>query len=171
LQSDPDHVKNGFAGASFHDLRKLNIAEFVALLKERGIEIQERGGRLAVSAASGTVDDVLRAELQRRKADLLARLTAAKGFPHKSPLLPGKRSARIPLTMSQQGMWLIDHFDPGNVAYNIPEAFSSGPLDLAVVQRTADLLVARHEVFRTGIHEQDGELYQSIEPQAHSPSL
>jgi Condensation domain/TubC N-terminal docking domain len=169
LDSDLNHAKRTSTGAlSAHDLLQLTTTEFITLLKERGIEIQERAGRLAVSASSGAVDDVLRAELQRRKTDLLERVIAAKEVLHKSPLIPGKRGTRIPLTMSQQGMWLVDHFDPGNVAYNIPEAFASGHLDLAIVQKTVDLLIARHEIFRTGVHEQEGELYQSIEPEAHT---
>jgi Condensation domain/TubC N-terminal docking domain len=153
---------------STHDFPELTTTQFVALLRERGIEIQERAGRLAVSAKSGVVDGLLRAELQRRKSDLLKLLTTAKEAPHKSPLLPSKRDGRIPLTMSQQGIWLVGHFDPGNVAYNIPEAFVSGPMDLGVVQKTVDLLIARHEIFRTGVHEEDGELYQSIAPEAHT---
>jgi hypothetical protein len=170
LESDLNPVKRKSAGAfSPHDFLELTSAEFVALLGERGIEIQERAGRLVVNSPSGMVDDVLRAELQHRKADLLTVLTTPKQVPHKSPLLPGKRGDRIPLTPSQQGIWLIDHFDPGNVAYNIPEAFPlSGPLDLEILQKAVDLLIARHEILRTGFHEQDGALYQSIEPEAHT---
>jgi hypothetical protein len=170
LEPDQHHVKGTSSGASSgHDLLQLTTAEFVALLEERGIEIQERAGRLVVSAPPGTVDELLRAELQHRKADLLTMLATPKEGQHKAPLLPGKRGDRIPMTPSQQGIWLIDHFDPGNIAYNIPEAFVSRPLDLEILQKTTDLLIARHDIFRTGFHEQDGELYQSIEPGAHTP--
>ena len=169
MESDLNREKPASAGASSpHDSSELTSAEFVAMLEERGIELQERAGRLVISAPSGTVDDHLRAGLQRRKADLLTFLTTRKGVPLKSPLLPGKRGSRIPMTPSQQGIWLIDHFDPGNVAYNIPEAFLSPPLDLEILQKTVDLLIARHEIFRTGFHEQDGELYQSIESETRT---
>jgi hypothetical protein len=169
LESDLNHEKRKPAGAvSPDDFSELTSAEFVALLKERGIEIQERAGRLVVSAPPGVVDNLVRAELQHRKADLLTVLTGAKEVAPKPPLLPGKRGGRIPMTASQQGIWLIDHFDPGNVAYNIPEAFLSPPLDFEILQKTVDLLTARHEILRTGFHEQDGELYQSIEPEAHT---
>jgi hypothetical protein len=169
LESDLNHEKRKPARAfSSHDFSELTSAEFVALLEERGIEIQERAGRLVVSAAPGMVDDLVRAELQRRKAELLTILMSLKEVAHKPPLLPGKRGGRIPMTSSQQGIWLIDHFDPGNVAYNIPEAFLIPPVDFESLQKAADLLVARHEILRTGFHEQDGELYQSIEPEAHT---
>ncbi len=169
MESDQHHVKRTSSGASSqHDLLLLTTAEFIALLEERGIEIQERAGRLVVSAPPGTADELLRAELQRRKADLLAVLATPKEGQHKSPLLPGKRGERIPMTPSQQGIWLIDHFDPGNIAYNIPEAFISPPLDLELLQKTMDLLIARQDIFRTGFHEKNGELYQSIESEAHT---
>jgi hypothetical protein len=169
LETDLNHVKRTSAAAhSAHDLLELTTVAFVALLAEKGIEIHERAGRLTVSATSGVVDDLLRAELKRRKGDLLKLFTTEKEAPHKSPLLPAKREGRIPLTMSQQGIWLVDHFEPGNVAYNIPEAFICSRLDLGNVQKTLDLLVARHEIFRTGVHEEDGSLYQSIAPEAHT---
>ena len=56
-------------------------------------------------------------------------------------------------------------FDPGNIAYNIPETFVFSPgLDLEIFQRTVDLLLARHEILRTGFHEEEGELFQVIAP-------
>jgi hypothetical protein len=166
LESDLNPVKRG--AFSPGDFSELTSAEFIAQLEERGIEIQERAGRLVVSAPPGVVDDLLCAELQYRKADLLKVLTRAKEVPRKPALVPRNRGGRIPLTPSQQGIWLIDHFDPGNVAYNIPEAFLSGPLDLEILQKTVDLLIARHEILRTGFHEQDGDLHQSIEAEAHT---
>src|ERR1700678_1502372 len=170
LESKLNPGKPTSAGAhSPRDFTELTSAEFLALLERKGIDVRAREGRLVVSAPPGMVDDLLRAELKRRKVDLLTNLAGPNEVSPNSPLLPGKRGGRIPLTPSQQGIWLINHFDPGNVAYNIPEAFLlSIPLDLEILQKAVDLLIARHEVIRTGFHEQDGGLYQSIEPEAHT---
>lgn len=154
---------------SASDFAGLTSAEFLALLARNDIDVQVREGRLAVSAPAGRVDERLRAELGVRKADLLTILASPKDPSPRPPLLAGNRAGRIPLTPSQQGFWLIDHFDPGNVAYSIPEAFVlSVPVNLATLQKTVDLLIARHEVLRTGFHEEEGEIYQSIEPEAHT---
>ena len=151
------------------DLRELTSAEFLALLGRKNIQLQARNEHLAVNAPAGVLDDHLRAELKRRKADLLTRLGTPRDASPNSPLLSVKRDGRIPMTPSQQGMWLIDHFDPGNVAYNIPEAFLfSLLLNLEDLQRSVDLLIARHEVLRTSFHEEDGELYQAIAAAAHT---
>ena len=170
MNSSLNDEKPASAGSlSPSDLTELTSVEFLALLKTRGIDLQARDGRLVVSAPPGLVDDLLRTELALRKSDLLNLLASPKEASPRSPLLPRKPEGRIPLTPGQQGIWLIDHFDPGNIAYNIPEAFQlSLPLDLEILQKTVDLLIARHEILRTGFHEQDGELYQSIEPEAHT---
>ena len=151
------------------DLRELTSAELLALLGLKNIYLRARDENLVVNAPAGVLDDHLRAELRRRKADLLILLGTAKEASPKSPLLSVKRGARIPMTPTQQGMWLIDHFDPGNVAYNIPEAFLfSFSLDLEILQRSVDLLIARHEILRTGFHEEEGELYQAVAAEAHT---
>lgn len=150
-------------------LGELTTAQFLALLDRKHIHLQAREEHLVVNAPAGVLDDRLRAELRRRKADLLLLLGTAKEVSPKSPLLPVKRSGRIPMTPTQQGIWLIDHFDPGNVAYNIPEAFLfSFSLDLELLQRSVDLLIARHEILRTSFHEEEGELYQTIAAEAHT---
>jgi hypothetical protein len=66
-------------------------------------------------------------------------------------------------------MWLIEHFDPGNVSYNIPTAFRiDSSLEIDLLQKSIDLLIARHEILRTSFHEEDGELYQTIAPSAET---
>jgi hypothetical protein len=152
------------------DLQDFTNAEFLALLQQKNIHLQVRDEQhLVVNAPAGVLDDPLRAELRRRKADLLLVLGTAKDVSPKPSLLSVKRGGRIPMTASQQGMWLIDHFDPGNVAYNIPELFLfSFSLDLELLQRSVDLLIARHEILRTSFHEEDGELYQAIAAEAHT---
>jgi hypothetical protein len=151
------------------DLRELTSVELLALLDRKNIQLQARDEHLVINAPAGVLDDHLRAELRRRKADLLILLGTAKEVSPKSPLLSVKRGGRIPMTPSQQGMWLIDHFDPGNIAYNIPEAYLFGfSLDLEILQRSVDLLIARHEILRTSFHEEDGELYQAIAAEVHT---
>jgi Condensation domain/TubC N-terminal docking domain len=150
------------------DLRELTSAEFLALLDRNNIRLQARDENLVVNAPAGVLDDQLRAECKRRKADLLILLGTAKEVSSKPPLLSVKRGGRIPMTPSQQGIWLIDHFNPGNAAYNIPEAFLFNfSLNLELLQKSIDLLIARHEILRTGFHEEDGELYQAIAAEAH----
>jgi hypothetical protein len=162
---NPEHP---FADRSLsHDLSDLNVVEFLALLERRNFHLSIRDENLVINAPAALVDDHLRAEIRRRKADLLTLLRSTKEATPKSPLPPAKRGGRIPMTPGQQGMWVIDHFDPGNFAYNIPETFRFDfSLDLGALQRSVDFLLARHEILRTSFHEDEGELYQSIAEEA-----
>jgi hypothetical protein len=142
-----------------------SCTEFLILLGRKDIHVEVRDGRLVVNAPAGVLDATLRTELKRRKEEVLTLLTVPKNPIAQLVAVP--RGGRIPMTPSQQGMWLIDHFDPGNVAYNIPAAIVlDAPLDLARMQRAVDWLLARHEILRTAFHQEDGELFQTIEDSA-----
>ena len=151
------------------NLPELSFPMFLILLDRKNIHLRASDGRLTVNAPAGVLDDTLRAEIKRRKTDLLAFLGTPGGASPEPSLVPASRGERIPITSSQQGMWLIDHFDPGNVSYNIPTAFRiDSSLDIDLLQKSIDLLIARHEILRTSFHEEEGELYQTIAPSAET---
>jgi hypothetical protein len=151
-------------------MQELTNAEFLSLLRHRNINVSARDGRLRINAPAGVLDAPLRAELTRRKSDLLRLIRSADARSLPGPLAPARRTEKIPQTHAQQGLWLIDHFDPGHVAYNIPEAFFvEEPIDRQALQRAVDQLLSRHETLRTSFYEEEGELFQAIAPAAHAP--
>lgn len=55
------------------------------------------------------------------------------------------------LSFGQERLWLIDQLQPGNPAYNVPVVLPlANTLDPAVLQRSLEEIVRRHEVLRTG---------------------
>ena len=74
------------------------------------------------------------------------------------------RGVPLPASFSQRRMWLIQQFDPAAAAaYNVPISIRlRGPLDLAALRRAFDLVVRRHEAFRTTFVAVDGEPMQCI---------
>lgn len=144
-------------------MQELTTGQFINLLRKRNIDVRAGCGRLHINAPAGAVDAQLRGELTRRKADLLSTLQNATAVHPQSPLVPAGPAEKIPQTDAQQGLWLIDHFDPGCVAYNIPIAYSvEGPVDLAALQTAADQMLVRHEMLRTSFYEEDGDLFQAV---------
>jgi amino acid adenylation domain-containing protein/non-ribosomal peptide synthase protein (TIGR01720 family) len=66
------------------------------------------------------------------------------------PILPVSRTGELPLSFAQQRLWILQNVEPDNTAYNLPFAFRlRGKLDRAVLQRSINELVRRHEILRT----------------------
>src|SRR5262245_45793513 len=73
------------------------------------------------------------------------------------------RGGALPLSFAQQRLWFLDQMDPGNAAYNLPAALRlSGELDVAVLKRTFNEVVRRHESLRTVFASGTGEPTQII---------
>lgn len=67
------------------------------------------------------------------------------------------------LSFAQERLWFLDQLEPGKAIYNMPAALRlQGHLDAQALERTLQLLVERHEVFRTSFVEVQGEPRQVI---------
>ncbi|HWK52832.1 MAG TPA: amino acid adenylation domain-containing protein, partial [Hyphomicrobiales bacterium] len=70
----------------------------------------------------------------------------------------------IPLSYAQQRLLFVWQLDPQNKFYNVPTAVRlRGTLNEPALRRAFELLVARHEVFRTRFHAIDGVFYQTVD--------
>ncbi|EJM95294.1 condensation domain-containing protein, partial [Herbaspirillum sp. YR522] len=74
------------------------------------------------------------------------------------------RQPRMPLSPMQQRLWLVDRLQGASAAYNMTTTLQlDGQLDETALQRSLQALIARHEILRTGYHEDDeGEPFASI---------
>ena len=81
------------------------------------------------------------------------------------PLVPASRDAQLPLSFSQQRMWLLDQLEPDTPTYNISHALRlSGTLEAEALKRSLEEIVSRHEALRTTFAAVDGEPVQVISP-------
>ncbi|MDH5740625.1 MAG: amino acid adenylation domain-containing protein [Nitrospira sp.] len=66
------------------------------------------------------------------------------------PIVPVPRDQPLPLSYSQQRMWLMHQLAPQSTAYNMPFASRQmGRLNKAALRNTIDAICSRHEAFRT----------------------
>ncbi len=73
------------------------------------------------------------------------------------------RDVGLPLSFSQQRLWVIDQLEPNSSAYNIPLAEQiSGPLNVSAMERSFNELVRRHESLRTTFTISGGQPVQVI---------
>jgi len=70
-----------------------------------------------------------------------------------------------PLSFAQQRLWFWEQLEPNTPTYNLTSAFRlEGDLDRAVLERTLNEIVRRHEILRTSFMAVDGEPVQVVAP-------
>ena len=131
----------------------MTTLEFLAEIRRRGIELWVEGDKLRYRSPRGALPPVLRDELVRRKGEVLAFLRPATHAPSvMPPIVPQPRDGDVslPLSIPQQRLWFIAQLEPGNPAYNLPQAERlRGALDVAALEQSFHKIVRRHEVLRT----------------------
>ena len=102
------------------------------------------------------------AGLSPEKRSLLQQ-AAARGRTSRSRIGREPRPERIPLSAGQRRLWLLDRFSPGLVAYNMAKGlWLEGPLDVAALRASTQLVVDRHEVLRTVYRSEAGLAWQHV---------
>ncbi|HVT94310.1 MAG TPA: alpha/beta fold hydrolase [Bryobacteraceae bacterium] len=71
----------------------------------------------------------------------------------------------FPITIAQERFWLLEQLMPGNPTLNMPAAMRlKGTLDINILHKGLDEVVARHEGLRTTFSTVDGQPMQVIHP-------
>ena len=108
-----------------------------------------------ISALSPQQRALFEAQLKKRGLDALK----------KERILRRKEHNFCPLSVDQERLWVIDQMEPGGHAYNVYTAIRlKGALNVAVMERSLNEIVRRHEVLRTTFTTRDGQPVQSIAP-------
>ncbi|HET7464935.1 MAG TPA: amino acid adenylation domain-containing protein, partial [Longimicrobium sp.] len=81
------------------------------------------------------------------------------------PIEPAPRGGRVPLSLAQTRLWLLEQLGDLRSAYHIRAPLRlRGELDREALARALDRIVARHEALRTTFAETDGVPEQRIAP-------
>lgn len=69
----------------------------------------------------------------------------------------------MPASVAQKRFWVLDQLEPGNTSLNMPLSLRlAGKLDVDILERTLNEIVARHEVLRTTFSKKNGSPVQII---------
>lgn len=91
---------------------------------------------------------------------------------HGPQLRARERGGYLPMSFAQQRIWFLDQLRPGNPAYNMSGGLRlSGQLDTAVLERSLNEIVRRHEALRTRFAMQQDQPAQTILPTLHIPLI
>ncbi len=115
------------------------------------------GNSLLATRAIARINEALDAQLAIRDlfetptvSALAARIGGASGAAARPPLVATERPQRIPLSLAQQRMWVVNQVDPASGSYNIPFAIRlTGELDIAALDAAVTDVLGRHESLRT----------------------
>jgi amino acid adenylation domain-containing protein len=101
--------------------------------------------------ATFSVDISLRAAFESpTPRALAARIAASPRQVTQGPAVRADREGPLPLSFSQERMWLLHQLDPQSAAYNVAGAgVIEGPLDVNILRASLNEAVQLHEVLRT----------------------
>ncbi|MEU1430625.1 amino acid adenylation domain-containing protein [Nocardia sp. NPDC005746] len=130
------------------------------------------GNSLIATRAVSRVNEALEGTVTVRElfetptvSGLAARIVPGAAAGTRPALVAGERPARIPLSLAQQRMWVLNQLDPESAAYNIPMVIRlTGALDVEALTLAAEDVLTRHEILRTRYPESEpgGAPYQEV---------
>ncbi|HEY6348312.1 MAG TPA: amino acid adenylation domain-containing protein [Candidatus Angelobacter sp.] len=89
-------------------------------------------------------------------------MTASLSNPLPTP--PRETSLRL-ASYGQQGLWLLQQMNPGNIGYNLPLGIHlTGALNETALEESLQEILNRHHVLRTRFITLNGELFQEVLP-------
>ena len=142
--------------------------EFLSQLRSLDLRLWIEGEQLRYNASNGTLTPALRAEIIRRKTEIVAFLRAARTAASETtpPLRPVSRDGALPLSFAQQRLWFLEQLEPESALYNMSSAARlSGRLAVAALEQALREVTRRHESLRTTFVAIDGEPRQVIAAQ------
>ncbi|CUS36977.1 putative Multi-domain non-ribosomal peptide synthetase [Candidatus Nitrospira nitrosa] len=138
------------------------------------------GHSLLATQVMARVRSVFRVELPLRtlfEATTVAQLAEAiqsarlqDGDMDMPPVSRVQHDGPVPLSFSQQRLWVLTQLEPDGASYNLPIALRlSGTLDVKALEWSVNELVRRHEVLRTTVALSDGQPIQIVAPATALP--
>lgn len=132
----------------------MTLAELLAAIRARGIELEAHGDRLKCRAPEGTLTPALSDAIREHKSQLLSILADSPGTATEIPdqINRQRERFRYPLSFTQARMAVTAQAGAG-----LPTAFRLvGPLDRPALEKTLHKIVQRHAPLRTRF-ELDGD--------------
>lgn len=125
----------------------------------------QKSGYLPVASALSEVNGASNKPAKKTSGFWKSIRTNIKSKNRAFSIKPVPRDGKLPLSFGQERLWLIDQLQPGNPVHNLRGAFRlKGALNIAVLEKSIQEIVRRHEILRTTFREVNGQPVQVISP-------
>ncbi|WP_414526547.1 amino acid adenylation domain-containing protein [Nodularia chucula] len=147
------------------------IEKFLAHLYSLDVKLWIEDANLRCSIPEDVLTDELGVELRSRKSEIINFLRQAKSSTnYTQAITPIERKSNLPLSFAQQRLWFLEQLQPDSYTYNLPTAVRlTGILDVAVLERSLNTIIQRHEVLRTQFKTVNGNPILQIQPSVTLP--
>ncbi len=148
----------------------LIFSELIKHLEVANVNLTlDENENIKVNAPNGVIRQEHRAALTRFKPDLVSYLKKTQVFEHDevTPVFnqeKRKKGYKAPCSTMQKGMWLTNRLQSKSSIYNMSGAFEIiGSLKIPQLELAFKQLISEHDVLRTRLVEENGELWQCVE--------
>ena len=140
----------------------MSLMDLLDVLAQKKIKLWLEEDALRFSAPADVFTSELKASVVEKKSEIIAFLKDAQKS--KVDTIPhADRSQPIPLSLTQQRLWILHQLEPESVAYNMPIILKLvGSLNVQFFERALQEVVERHESLRTQIVQDGSTAYQEI---------
>ncbi|MBB2488112.1 hypothetical protein H5407_23035 [Mitsuaria sp. WAJ17] len=130
----------------------MSSLDYINALAARGVQLWTQDGKLQYKAPKELITPQLLAELKANKEGLVALLEQF-----------GTSAGSYALSYSQKSLWSLHQLQPSSAAYNVTYACRLvDGLDLPLLARCVDYLIARHPILRTRYEISEGQPRQQV---------
>ncbi len=150
----------------------MHITDFYSKLRKLDIHLWLDGEKLRFNAPEGVFTQEIKDEILQRKADIIKFLKTSGNMNDtdnkKIQAVQDKKD--VPLSYSQQRLWLVGQMDVDNYAYNIPAAVKlEGSLNIKALEAGIDEIVQRHNILCTTLQQSNGKVIQTVNSEMKIP--
>ncbi|MEM7591063.1 MAG: alpha/beta fold hydrolase [Cyanobacteria bacterium P01_A01_bin.83] len=143
------------------------VDTFITKLASLKIQLWLDGERLRYKAPPGAMTPEIVAELKQNKAAIISFLQDVylDADSAVAPIQTVPRIEHLPLSLSQETLWLQHQLEPQNPINNMPYVYRfQGKLDLGLLEQSQNEIIRRHEILRSTFPVVDGKPVQKIAP-------
>ncbi|WP_042475212.1 non-ribosomal peptide synthetase [Bacillus ndiopicus] len=141
----------------------MSLTILLEKLKSNSMFLEIQHGQLKLKSKDKIPADIL-SEVRANKEALMELLQ--EGTQRSEIVNNEEATGLIPVTSAQSRMCLMDSFGENQNLYNLGSVYKlHGKIEPQILKQAFELLVNRHEAFRTNFVEKDNEFYQKIHNQ------